>query len=408
VANIVPLVTESEQQQMEVEVEAEGRQESENEDFVTAPSSALQQSSAVLPTRDSLTPASRVAAASPKMTLPIPKNYDLFSRGYDAAQRARWMSNPLPSSTAHSDPPQSPPQQIPAAQPEQGQESGVRDSTKRKRQPSPDVIPNPPGCSYGLNDEYFIYDDDDWAAQERDNPDVTPTKVATNESPEEERRVSKKVRIERPANFNHQGHFETPGWSTSSESSSSTQTTPLGPQPTGASARQATVESVEEDHRATRHGTANMNGLTGFNDRELLKKARDQAEQYKPKTPSRLRSAHRFSSSSNFGASDFQRESMYNSEDAVRRRRMRKRSLATACPTGDFRHITWPEFDTWVNRLACYINDDVVDWVNNMPQRQDKQKLRTKQDNFDIRYQEELDKKKADPNYVPQMWFPPK
>lgn len=32
---------------------------------------------------------------------------------------------------------------------------------KRKRAPSPDVIPNPPGCSYGMDLDYFYIDDSD-------------------------------------------------------------------------------------------------------------------------------------------------------------------------------------------------------------------------------------------------------
>lgn len=33
---------------------------------------------------------------------------------------------------------------------------------KRKRAPSPDVIPNPPGCSYGMDLDYFTYSDDEF------------------------------------------------------------------------------------------------------------------------------------------------------------------------------------------------------------------------------------------------------
>jgi hypothetical protein len=411
VANIVSLVTELQQQEVVAEAEVERRLESENEHFVTAPSSTIHQSSAVLRSGDSPTPATHVTAtsskkstrlATPKSTRTIRKNYDLFSRGYDAAQRARWMSNAVPSSADDRDPPRSP-----------LQESGAPSSTKRKRQ-SPDVIPNPPGCSYGINDDYFIYDDEDWADQERDNPDATPTKRITEKSPEEQDRVSKRVRVERPANFNHEGHFETPGWSSNSESASSTRTTPLSPNPTGAPVGQTTVENVENvenvepARKATHHGAASKNSLTGLKDRQLLKKARDQAEQYKPKTPSRLRSAHRFSSSSNHGGSSFQQELMYNSEDAIRRRRMRETSLAKACPTGDLREIIWPEFDRWVERLSCFINEDVVEWVNSNPHRQDRQHLENQQHRFNLRYQEELDKKRADPDYVPQMWFYPK
>jgi hypothetical protein len=41
------------------------------------------------------------------------------------------------------------------------QAESVTGSHKRKRAPSPDVIPNPPGCSYGLDLDYFTYSDDE-------------------------------------------------------------------------------------------------------------------------------------------------------------------------------------------------------------------------------------------------------
>jgi hypothetical protein len=427
VANIDSLVTERDEQQSNIQAGTPRRSGSENQHFVNVPSSAPpKSSSAVLPSRASLTPASGVAAsteasqrsASLQPTSIIPKNYDLFSRGFDPAQLARWFSNPVPS-TENSNLPQSPSPQSPT---QQAQPSSVPESTKRKRSVSPDVIPNPPGCSYGLNDDYFIYDDEDWAAQERDNPDDTPTKSATKISPRQ-KRSSKKARIERPENFNHQGHFETPGWS-SSEISSSPQTTPLGPHATGSFSRQATVETVEDDHSATPNGNGlratiesvengprvaghkigKKNGLAGLNDRHLLKKARDQAEQYKPKTPSRLRSAHRFSAGSDSGASDFQLQLSYQAEDALRRRRMRKTSLAKACPSGDLREIIWPEFEPWTSRLSCFIHDEVVEWVRTMPHRQDWRVMQERQAEFNGRFLEEINKKRADPNYVPRMW----
>lgn len=43
----------------------------------------------------------------------------------------------------------------------QNADTQVTGSHKRKRAPSPDVIPNPPGCSYGLDLDYFTYSDDE-------------------------------------------------------------------------------------------------------------------------------------------------------------------------------------------------------------------------------------------------------
>lgn len=54
--------------------------------------------------------------------------------------------------------------------------------TKRKRLPSPDTIPNPRGCSYGMDLDYFGYDSSD-----EDEIDDTPTKPR----PAKSRRISK-------------------------------------------------------------------------------------------------------------------------------------------------------------------------------------------------------------------------
>ncbi|MCJ1261178.1 hypothetical protein MMC22_001042 [Lobaria immixta] len=53
--------------------------------------------------------------------------------------------------------------------------------TKRKRLPSPDTIPNPRGCSYGMDLDYFGYDSSD-----EDEVDNTPTKPR----PAKSRRIS--------------------------------------------------------------------------------------------------------------------------------------------------------------------------------------------------------------------------
>ncbi|KAJ5722503.1 hypothetical protein N7488_000538 [Penicillium malachiteum] len=72
-------------------------------------------------------------------------------------------------------------------------------SKKRKRPPSPETIPNPPGCSYGINDEYFEFDSDDeeWAAEEQARRDA----LAENESATEktEGPAAKKQRVEESA-----------------------------------------------------------------------------------------------------------------------------------------------------------------------------------------------------------------
>lgn len=51
---------------------------------------------------------------------------------------------------------------------------------KRKRAPSPDVIPNPPGCSYGLDLDYFYYSDEsDEEADGASQTEISPSKNAS-------------------------------------------------------------------------------------------------------------------------------------------------------------------------------------------------------------------------------------
>ncbi|CRG92537.1 Titin [Talaromyces islandicus] len=60
---------------------------------------------------------------------------------------------------------------------------------KRKRPPSPDVIPNPVGSSYGLDLDYFMYSSEDEDEDETEQPEAS---LAANKPPE------KRVRIESP------------------------------------------------------------------------------------------------------------------------------------------------------------------------------------------------------------------
>lgn len=59
---------------------------------------------------------------------------------------------------------------------------------KRKRSPSPDVIPNPKGCSYGMDMDYFCYSSD---SEDETNPTSEPTVPQTE--PRQLGRLSKGV-----------------------------------------------------------------------------------------------------------------------------------------------------------------------------------------------------------------------
>ena len=65
-------------------------------------------------------------------------------------------------------------------------EMATKTGGKRKRLPSPDIIPNPPGCSYGMDLDYFGYDSTD-EDEDEDKEEITPTKGRPNKS----RRLSK-------------------------------------------------------------------------------------------------------------------------------------------------------------------------------------------------------------------------
>ncbi|KAJ5092913.1 hypothetical protein N7456_008774 [Penicillium angulare] len=80
------------------------------------------------------------------------------------------------------------------------------ESKKRKRESSPDSIPNPPGCSYGLNDEFFEFDSDDeeWAVEEQARRDA----LAQENAPS----AAKKQRVDdpQPKRRRHVLHQNTP------------------------------------------------------------------------------------------------------------------------------------------------------------------------------------------------------
>jgi hypothetical protein len=294
------------------------------------------------------------------------RRYDLYPRGFDEALLDRCFAG----STAPGD------RKVPAP-PEQTQshekEKEKDSSNKRKRQPSPDVIPNPPGCSYGLHDDYFTYDDDDeaWAAEEQARRDAAKTSPGSKEP------ATKKAR----ANFNHAGHFEVPDSSGSEgptpvkqpavknfnrsghfevpESSGSEGPTPVKQPAVKNFNRSGHFEVPESSgsEEASSPDTGKSSGPNAQGARSKrspspLTKARRTAEQHKPKTPSRLRAAHRFSLDP---AIMDNLDKMMESEDPAER--ARAATVLQACPTGDLRSVKWPKTKSWVDKIDMVWDD---------------------------------------------------
>ncbi|KAL3482280.1 hypothetical protein BJX99DRAFT_217694 [Aspergillus californicus] len=81
--------------------------------------------------------------------------------------------------------------------------TGGSQKKKRKRSPSPDVIPNPPGCSYGIDYDYFPDSSDDDEDDEAETaPQTEPRKIdncaktALENVAQSERPAAKKVRFD--------------------------------------------------------------------------------------------------------------------------------------------------------------------------------------------------------------------
>ncbi|CAI7627264.1 unnamed protein product [Penicillium glandicola] len=247
-------------------------------------------------------------------------SYDLDPAGFDPELLARMRTRSSNPADVH-----------PVTSLEEVRERYDNESKKRKREPSPDVIPHPPGCSYGFDPDYFIYDDDDedLPTDEQKRQDNMTKQPTVTDEPEEEH-VSKRARSDKThlEDSDHQNDIQPPGIENLPQSTLQPPAVTL-PQPILQSSP-LTLPRYEPTPQTT----------DAFS--EELRKARQVAEQYKPKTPSRLRAAHRFSSG--FESVEAQ---------AARRRKMRKTSLAMACPTGDLNNIIWPETESWIERLDC-------------------------------------------------------
>lgn len=292
---------------------------------VSTPSSAPP-SSSVMPPRnfESPTPRPRAAEQSSRLTASAraPRvgqrrqyDYDLYPRGFDQAllERMRVGEEDIAGL------------EIPNSL-EELRAICERESKKRKREPSPDVIPHPPGCSYGFDPAYFEIPEH-LLTGEQGPQDTTAKQATVSDAPKEEH-VSKRAR---QATVSDAPEDEEVSERVRED------TTTKRPTPSDASEEEHVSQRVRSDNGRLESLFYQGPSQPIEDSDDELTKARKLAEQYKPKTPSRLRAAHRFST--------------IEEEDVLRRRKMRKTSLATACPTGDLSQIIWPETEPWIERL---------------------------------------------------------
>ncbi|KAF4769557.1 hypothetical protein HAV15_011657 [Penicillium sp. str.  len=317
---------------------------------VTTPSSAPP-SSSVMPPRnfESPTPRPRAAERNSRLTASAraPRvgqrkqyDYDLYPRGFDQAllERMRVGESDIAGL------------EIPNSE-EELRAICERESKKRKREPSPDVIPHPPGCSYGFDPAYFEIPDDyvNLPTGKQGPQDTTAKQATVSDAPKEEH-VSKRARQVTVSDAPKEEHVSKRARQVTVSDAPEEEDVSERVREDTTTKRPTPSDASEEEHVSKRVHSDNTR-LEKFNDQgasqpiegsgDELRKARQHAEQYKPKTPSRLRAAHRFSTSCNSSIE----------EDVLRRRKMRKTSLATACPTGDLSQIIWPETESWIERL---------------------------------------------------------
>ncbi|GIK01751.1 hypothetical protein Aspvir_005789 [Aspergillus viridinutans] len=302
---------------------------------------------------------------------------------------------------------------------------------KRKRSPSPDVIPNPAGCSYGLDLDYFCYSSDsEEEADVQPQQAVPPTKAdalvksAVRSAMRSEQGPSKRVRFDaspedtpsklrtrpratdpytgrhfigmgdaarvtapgspaaapatpnpaarvdfstpqRSPGFipNKQGTFQLDYDAFSDDTESSGAPSPKTPAAKSVSETQTTATSteVQESVQSPAPRPTPRQALPPSTparvDQEALARVRSQAEKYKPKTPSGLRTASRYSSPltaspvvnqqppvETFGDDDqFARDAQW---------------LYEQCSTGDLQQLKWPEPNTLQKSLG--VDDEIV------------------------------------------------
>ncbi|KAL5049232.1 hypothetical protein BDW71DRAFT_204980 [Aspergillus fruticulosus] len=281
---------------------------------------------------------------------------------------------------------------------------------KRKRSPSPDVIPNPTGSSYGMDLDYFCYSSESEGEAKPLPPRSEPSdrgKTALRSIAQSERPASKKVRFDaspedtpskrraratdpyrgrhfigmggpqtssapttptpeshvvgprqRPGFIpNTSGTFQLDYDALSDDSDTDTETVPSPKLPTPSAVKTPTFAQPDPSQsaqspapRSGARSTQPPSTPTAKIDEEALARARSQAEKYKPKTPSGLRTASRYSSPlaavtpdltpaaaaappvekaiEKFGDDEFAKDAQW---------------LYGICPSGDLSELVWPE-----------------------------------------------------------------
>ncbi|KAA8646433.1 uncharacterized protein ATNIH1004_007863 [Aspergillus tanneri] len=319
------------------------------------------------------------------------------------------------------------------------QETSVSEQKKRKRSPSPDVIPNPVGASYGMDLDYFCYSsesDDEAATPQLSAP--TPAdglaKAAMRSALRSERPSSKKVRFDAspedtPSKLRYRARATDPylgkhfiGIGSGSPASASAPASPTPTTPTPSTRIDETPQrppgfipntqgTFQLDYDAFSDDSSESSGpssslsipapspvaegetrpapqvtepeslfysisvlspasrrmppappLTPAKvDEEALAKARSQAEKYKPKTPSGLRTTSRYSSPLTI-TPDIQAEIVSVQKFGDDKFAQDAQWLYENCPSGDLRQLAWPAKKSLQESLG--ISQTAVDIVN--------------------------------------------
>ncbi|KAJ0423697.1 hypothetical protein BJY00DRAFT_278135 [Aspergillus carlsbadensis] len=308
---------------------------------------------------------------------------------------------------------------------------------KRKRAPSPDVIPNPVGSSYGMDLDYFYYssesedEDTETPVPQTELRNDTLAKTALRGNAQSERPASKKVRFDAsPENtpsrlraratdpytgvhFIGMGNPQSSSASTDSTTPTPATPTPVqrivdptqrpgfipnisgtfqldydafsddsdsssAPSPPGTPAPTSVIQTPTSTQPTTLENTQLQTPRTASRavqplptpakiDEEALARARSQAEKYKPKTPSGLRTASRYSSpltaptpdatpapatktiSEQFGDDQYAQDAQW---------------LYEHCPSGDLSQLVWPQPTSLAETLG--IDDEAVRIMNDI------------------------------------------
>lgn len=223
---------------------------------------------------------------------------------------------------------------------------------KRKRE-EPETIPNPKGCSYGMDLDYFEFTDEEWAEEEKRQAELAAAKETTapaakkqrvEEPPQQRRRIPTTALspARRPGFIpNRRGTYQAPELPTIDSSGllSDIVSSPAAPpQPPAAVPRPSEVAPTSEPAQTP----------------SPVRRVRSKAEQFKPKTPSRLRESHHLPSSvssetpSQLGGAagtpllfsdsmsvDTSLGHVVTADDVD--------WLLELCPGGDLQQLSWPE-----------------------------------------------------------------